>query len=227
MKRVNFRNLVLGLAMLAAAGLAVAMKPTIRVADQGPKVDLETMIPKAFGDWRVDESIVPLLPDPKQTALLNKLYNQILSRTYMNARGERVMLSIAYGGDQSDSMLVHRPEICYPAQGFQVIKQVSGSLVTAFGAVPVQRLVARQGARVEPITYWITVGDRVAVTGWARKMAQLTYGFTGRVPDGILVRVSTIGEAEAMSFTVQQAFVDALLSSAGQEGRLRLVGSIF
>jgi len=36
--------------MLAAAGLALAMTPTHKLADQGPKLNLETMIPKQFGE---------------------------------------------------------------------------------------------------------------------------------------------------------------------------------
>jgi hypothetical protein len=61
MKTINLRNLITGLAMVAAAGLALAMTPTHKLADQGPKLNLETMIPKQFGEWKLDETIVPLL----------------------------------------------------------------------------------------------------------------------------------------------------------------------
>jgi len=55
MKTLNLRNMaprfaLPGLAMVAAAGLALAMTPTHKLADQGPKIDLETMIPKQFGE---------------------------------------------------------------------------------------------------------------------------------------------------------------------------------
>jgi len=101
MKTLNLRTMaprfaLPGLSMLAAAGLAIAITPTSKIADQGPKTDLETMIPRQFGEWKMDETIVPLLADPKQTALLNKIYNQTLSRTYINTAGQRIMLSIAY-----------------------------------------------------------------------------------------------------------------------------------
>jgi len=217
--------LIIGLAMVIAAVLAVVMKPTQRLAESGPKVNLESMIPKQFGDWQLDETIMPLMISPEVQANLDKIYNQTLSRTYINKKGERIMLSIAYGGDQSDSMQVHKPEVCYPAQGFQVLKQELGSLNTVFGELPVKRLVAKKGARVEPITYWIKVGDEVAVTGLKRKLAQLKYGLTGYVPDGMLVRVSTIGIDEARGFSAQQVFVDALLSSVKKVDRLRLVGT--
>lgn len=210
--------------MLVAAGLAFALTPREKIADQGPKVDLEAMIPKQFGEWRLDESIAPLQASPDVRAMLNKIYNQTLSRTYINSKGERIMLSIAYGGDQSDSMQVHKPEVCYPAQGFQVLKQSNAQLETGFHPIPAVRLVAVQGNRVEPITYWITVGDRVPGSGTARKLEQLKYGLTGKVPDGLLFRVSSIAADHERAFSLQASFVNGLLKSAPPEARERLIG---
>ena len=98
------KGLLLAALMFVASGLAVALRPTARLADQGPTISLETMVPTEIGQWRVDSGVVPLAPNPQQQALLNKLYNQTLSRTYIDPKGYRVMLSIAYGGDQSDAM---------------------------------------------------------------------------------------------------------------------------
>ena len=122
MKLISFKHLVIGACMFAAAGMALALKPTTKIADAGPEVDLEVLIPKAFGDWKIDTTIAPLIANPEQQAVIEKIYNQTLTRTYVNSRNERIMLSIAYGGDQSDSMAVHKPEVCYPAQGFQILK---------------------------------------------------------------------------------------------------------
>ena len=55
------KPLVIGLLMLAAAGLALAATPRTRVADSQEKIDLERMIPESFGEWRIDPSIVPLV----------------------------------------------------------------------------------------------------------------------------------------------------------------------
>ena len=78
--------------------------PKAKIADQEPKINLETMIPQQFGDWKVDETIVPLQVSPDLQAALDKVYNQTLTRTYVNSRDERIMLSIAYGADQSDNV---------------------------------------------------------------------------------------------------------------------------
>lgn len=225
MNLISFRHLVIGLCMFAAAGMALALKPTHKIADSEPKIDLEVLIPKTFGDWKIDETIVPLLPDPETQAKLNKIYNQTLSRTYVNHHGDRIMLSIAYGGDQSDAMAVHKPEICYPAQGFQILKNVSGNFATGEGSIPVKRLVATQGQRIEPITYWTTVGDTVAVSGWKWKLNQMKYGLTGKIPDGLLFRVSSIQADDAKAYQTQDEFARDLLKAMSSTGRERIIGN--
>ena len=225
MNLISFKHIVIGLCMFTAAGMALALKPTAKVADTGPKIDLEVMIPKTFGDWKIDETIAPLIANPEQEALINKIYNQTLSRTYVNSKGERIMLSIAYGGDQSDNMAVHKPEVCYPGQGFQIVKNFSDMFSTGEGSIPIRRLLATQGQRIEPITYWTTVGDTVAVSGMKRKLQQLKYGLTGKIPDGLLFRISSIQADEAKAYQTQDAFTRELLQAMSPSGRERIIGN--
>jgi EpsI family protein len=220
------KPVLLGILMLAAAALAVAATPTRRVADESNKVELETMIPREFGDWRIDTSIVPVQVSPDVQAKLDKIYDQSLARTYVNSAGQRIMLSIAYGGDQSDAMQVHRPEVCYPAQGFEVIKEAVGTFATEYGSVPVKRLLAVMGRRHEPITYWVTVGDRATYAGLRQKLTQLRYGLTGRIPDGMLIRVSSIDTNEAGAYALQEGFLRVLLRSLPAADRERVTGRI-
>lgn len=212
------------MAMFAAAGLAMAMKPAEMVADKGPRIDLEAMIPLQFGDWKLDESIIPLKISPDVQAKLNRIYNQTLARTYINGRGQRIMLSIAYGGDQRDGMGIHRPETCYQSQGFQV-STPSNAALTAIGGMNVERLVAQRGARIEPITYWIVVGDKVATSGLTAKLAQLSYGLRGKVPDGMLTRVSSLGNDANVQFGLQEKFVADLVSAVSPINKSRLTGN--
>jgi len=224
MKLISFKHLVIGLCMFAAAGMALALKPTQNLANNEPKIDLEVLIPKTFGNWKIDETIVPLIADPAQEALIQKIYNQTLARTYVNPDGERVMLTIAYGGSQSDSMAVHKPEVCYPGQGFQIIKNATGTFATGDGSIPVRRLVATRGQRIEPITYWTTVGDAVAVNGLKWKLQQLKYGLTGKIPDGLLFRVSSIDADDARAYQVQDEFTRDLIKAMSPSGRERIIG---
>jgi len=226
MKLISFKHLVIGLCMFVAAGMALALKPTAKVADAGPKIDLEVLIPKTFGDWKMDETIVPLMANPEQEALIKKIYSQTLSRTYINSSGDRIMLSIAYGGDQSDNMSVHKPEVCYPAQGFQILKNSADTFATGEGNIPIKRLVAVQGRRIEPITYWTTVGDTVAaVSGLMWKLNVMKYGLTGKIPDGLLFRISSIQADEAKAYRTQDAFARDLLKAMSPSGRERIIGN--
>jgi EpsI family protein len=183
------------------------------------------MIPARFSGWAIDTSIVPLTPDPDQQTALARIYDQTLSRTYVNARGERVMLSIAYGGDQSNALQLHLPEVCYAAQGFQMLGASDGVLATRFGPLPVKRLVARQNARNEPITYWITIGDKAVASGIGQKLQRLAYGVSGRIPDGMLVRVSTIQSDQRAAYRVQDAFIGQMLDVLPARDRARLLGA--
>ncbi len=221
---INFRYLIIGIAMLVAAGLAFALTPHARVADQGPKIDLEAMIPVQFGEWVIDENVVPVQANPSQQATLSKIYNQTLSRTYVNDKGQRVMLSIAYGGDQTDAMQVHKPEVCYPAQGFQAFRIHKDVLFIKNIRIPVMRLVAQMGSRIEPITYWITVGNKAVTGGLDRKLAQMLYGLTGKVPDGMLVRLSNISSDAASSYGLHESFFAQLYTAVKDENKHRVFG---
>ena len=226
MQLISFKHLVIALCMFAAAGMALALKPTQKIADTGPKIDLEVLIPQQFGDWKMDETILPLIANPEQEALIKKIYRQTLSRTYINSSGDRIMLSIAYGGAQTDSMSVHKPEVCYPAQGFQIIKNAADTFSTGEGNIPVKRLVATQGQRIEPITYWTTVGDTVAgVSGLKWKLNVLKYGLTGKIPDGLLFRISSIQADDAKAYQTQDEFARDLLQAMSPSGRERLIGN--
>ncbi|HCN68251.1 MAG TPA: EpsI family protein [Candidatus Accumulibacter sp.] len=219
------RNLILLLLMLASSGLAIALKPTQRIADNGPRIELHEVIPQQFGGWRIDPFLIPLSVTPDVQERLDAIYDQTLARAYVNGRGQRVMLSIAYGGDQgSDKTQVHRPEFCYAAQGFQLSKSFENELATDTGSLPVRRLVATQGTRNEPITYWITVGDQVALPGISRKLLQIRYGITGKVPDGMLVRVSSISDQDAAAYALHDEFIKDMLAATSADDRIRLAG---
>lgn len=221
--RVLYRNLIITVLMLATSGLAVALRPTQLMAEIGPALNLEKVIPSDFGDWHeLRQSGQIVNPQLQQT--LDKFYAQVLSRMYVNSKGEAIMLSIAYGKDQSDEKQVHYPEVCYPAQGFQVLSTEKGSAKTDFGEIRVKRLLTELGVRKEPITYWTTVGEQVVLSGYEAKKAQLTYGFNGYIPDGLIFRVSSVDSDSKKAFNVQQTFISDLIKNISPLDRLRLAG---
>ncbi|MEN3276833.1 MAG: hypothetical protein V7631_2623 [Massilia sp.] len=224
MKRPFRANLLLGVAMAVTSALTVALTPSPKAMAERAAFSLDGMIPVRFGSWQVDPGIVPLTPNPEQQGALERIYDQTLSRTYVDAAGRRVMLSIAYGGDQSRALQLHLPEVCYVAQGFHLVSDDSGQIATPYGTLPVERLVARQGDRNEPITYWITIGDRATRSGIEQKLRRLAHGLSGDIPDGMLVRLSSITTDEPGAWRLHERFATELLAAVDAAGRTRLIG---
>jgi len=100
------------------------------------------------------------------------------------------------------------------------------ALATRFGNLSVRRVVAIKGQRHEPITYWLTVGDKATLPGWRRKLVQIGYGLTGRIPDGMLVRISSISTDTDAAYKAQDQFIKTLLDRLEGEDRVKVIGAI-
>lgn len=210
--------------MLVAAILAFSVKPTHKIVDEIGRINLEEIIPREFEGWKELEQQVGNIVNPQQKVVLQRIYDQTLSRTYVNKSGQYIMLSIAYGEDQSDAKQLHLPDVCYPAQGFQIRESTRGEIKTSFGTIPVKRLFTVMGVRNEPLTYWTTVGNKVVLGGYESKKAQLSYGFSGYIPDGLIFRVSNITNEQEEAYHVQEQFVNSLLSQLSKATRERVAG---
>lgn len=221
--KARIKSLVILVLMLSAAAIAMAIKPTEIMAKSRGKLDLETLVPASFGAWKQIEQSGQVI-NPQQTELLKTIYSQTLSRTYVNAQGVGIMLSIAYGENQSDGLALHIPDVCYPAQGFRVNSNVKGSLNTPLGTIPVSRLETELGKRKEPLTYWTTIGNKAVQGGTARKLEQMQYGFKGQIPDGLIFRVSNITADSKLAYELQQQFVSDLLAALPTEQRQFISG---
>lgn len=217
--------LVVALSALTFVG-AYLWTPRQHLADMLPKVELEAMFPSTFGEWRIDDRLPVQMVSPDQAALLSKLYNQTLSRSYINRRGERIMLSVAYGGDQSDGTRAHRPEVCYPAQGFDVFNSRRVALSIVGRTISARQLESKLGGRYEPVTYWVVVADQTTTSGTEQKLAQLRYGLRGIIPDGMLVRVSSIDRDTRNAFRLQIEFLREMAEAMNGEYRDRVFGAV-
>jgi len=210
--------------MCAASVTAYVVKPKLRTVSSAPAIQLESAIPRQFGAWREEPTRVLQVVNPQTQALLDKLYSQTLTRTYVDDRGYRVMLSLAYGDDQRGGLQAHKPEVCYPAQGFNMRGNVPSQLSTPFGSVPVRRLDTQLGARLEPVTYWFAFGDQVVSGRFEQRLAELRLGLAGRVPHGLLFRVSSIDADTQAAYREQDRFVNELLVAMSVRDRGRVIG---
>lgn len=217
-------SILLACLMAGAAAGGILVRPGLKAAAVGPKFVLEDAVPRQFGDWRELPQTGAYVVNPQTKELLDKLYSQILTRTYVNSHGYRIMLSLAYGDDQRGELQAHRPEVCYPAQGFTLHANQAAQVTTPFGSIPGRRLSTSLGQRKEPVTYWFTVADSAIRNKLEQRVVEIRLGLTGQIPDGLLFRISSIDDSSEKAFQVHQAFVSSLLKAATPEGRLRLSG---
>jgi len=206
----RLRALAVLIVLTLCAVLGRWMQPTDYLVNHETKLDLEKIFPSRFGSWTVDTNQPAAIVSPDVQAMLDELYNQVLTRTYVDDQGNRIMLSVAYGGDQSDATRAHRPDICYPAQGFEILDSGDAHVDLPQQTLRVRHMTARLGARVEPVTFWFVVGDHVAVSGQDQKLAELRYSLRGMIADGMLVRVSSIDRDTDAAYALQARFIQQL-----------------
>lgn len=224
----KLRTIVLTLGMIVASWVAFVYTPKpLYAANYVPEVTLAQLMPKKFGDWQSDDLMAEAIISPDLKASLARYYTDTLSRTYTNSRGDRVMLSMAFGADQGRAMQVHKPEVCYVGQGFKIGTAESIYLRAMGKDIPAMRLVATQGPRIEPLTYWIRSGDDV-VRGWfEQNMARVKYGLHGYLPDGLLFRVSTVGADVQDGYAAQDKFVQEFIPALSPKARAMVLGHAF
>jgi EpsI family protein len=221
------RRAALAAALMAGgAVLSQAMVPTKRMAELRGPFKLAELVPTQFGDWKVDPYSAGGVVNPQTEAMLKRLYSQLLDRTFVNSQGKRIMVSVAYGDDQTDnSVQMHYPEVCYPAQGFQVKGNRIERVQVAQGEIKVRRLLTEFGrTRFEPVTYWTILGNEQSLGGWERKKAEIKYGLRGEIIDGLLFRVSNIDRDSEAGFRLQDQFIGEMVAAMAPDARRQLVG---
>lgn len=223
MNRVRRAGL-LALAMGTTAVLSWVFMPRPQaLADARALVPLEQLFPAQVSGWQLDPlALAPVRPAFEQAKRF-QMYDQVLERTYVNQAGYRIMLSVAYGRQQSVGLQMHRPEVCYKAGGFRVDAVESAQIQVQQRPMAVTRLYASMEGRPEPITYWRLLGDEVVADEVQFKWRQLSRA--GRpVADGMLVRVSSIDPDRTAAYQAQSVFIQALAASLNPAQRARVFG---
>ena len=222
---MKLRVTAFALALVMCGASVASIGVLSRRPPPGLGITLDTALPTQFGDWVALKDEPAQVVNPTTKALLDKIYSQLLTRTYVHKDGYRIMLSLAYGDDQTGGLQAHRPEVCYPAQGFKVTSLAKGELATDYGPIDVHRLTTVLKSRREPVTYWLTVGDEVIRDKLQKRLATIRLTLTGQIPDGLLFRASSIDEDPARAFAMQQRFVADLMSAIKDpETRRKLSG---
>lgn len=218
------RKVVLGLGLAAASGIAQARLP-VPVAPRIKEDRFTGLIPNRVGSYAFNSESGLVLPP--SDALSERLYDNLVTRTYSNPAGEVVMLLVAYNNKQDGVLQIHRPEICYPAGGYMLTDVVPVDVPVAQGQVlPGQIFGASSEARNEVVLYWTRVGDKYPRRWLDQRWAVAEANLRGIVPDGVLARVSTIGNDFARTTPVLKTFIRDLHNACGAQMRGLLFGKI-
>ena len=216
------RNFLVGGIGLACAGLAlVGARET--VIEPLPEGTLPKLLPERLGQWQSSTGNGVIVPP--ESELSDRTYNEVLVRIY-NGPVDAVALCLAYGAAQSRDMQLHRPEVCYPAAGFAVVSSRLVQLELP-GRPPISGtlLDTQSNLRKEQVLYWTRIGNEFPTAPLEQRLAVVTQNLRGRVPDGMLVRASTVAPGPEEAYPVLRNFLVAMVENSPARARELLVGS--
>jgi EpsI family protein len=208
--RLSRREVVAGLAMLSAAGIAVARKPDIKIDYLGNH-KLEDVVPERIGRWKFVSTSGLVVPPEDQLVLA--LYSQTITRVYTDGNTS-VMLLIAYSASQNGFLQVHRPEFCYTAAGFDLsdFAQHEVPLGPAKG-LPVNTMTAIRDSGGEKLLYWVRIGNHIPLSWAKQKLVFAEDNLRRLIPDSVLVRVSTPLDGSDAPMSVLNEFVRDMIEA--------------
>ena len=206
---------------LVAGGLATtALVPALLTRQRGPSQNsaqpaLESLLPDMVGGWRRSPSDGLLIPRGEQSEDEDEAYDEVATRFYTSAVAAPIMLLIAYGSAQTHRTQLHRPEVCYPASGFKLHAWPDLPLRLPGGASIMARvLTATAPGRIEQILYWSRVGRQYPTSNLAQRWSVFRQTFEGSIPDGALVRMSTIDPDQPKALRALARFAGDLDASS-------------
>jgi len=216
------RDVLAGSLLLATAAASQLLKPS-PTAPPLAAGQLEAVIPKTVGPLHFVTSSGLVLP-PKDE-LSDRLYDEVLTRVYSRPGTLPVMALLAYGSVQNLSLELHRPEECYPQQGFTITEPETVPLQLAGREIPASVLTARRiGGYVEQVIFWSRIGDRFPTGRRQQSWIVAQENFAGRAPDGILARLSVATPDRAAGVRVATSFFHDLARALSADGRRIVFG---
>lgn len=224
-RMIERRDLIVGGLCVAGAMAANALKPrrNVPLLASGQLADI---VPARFGPWISEDVGDPLAVNGPET-LSAKLYNQLLVRLYQNQEtGAQVLMLLAYGGRQTDELQLHRPEVCYPAFGYELTRNEAIYLpIRRDISIPARRLLAKGEERTESIVYWSRIGETLPVDAAEQRRDRFRIALQGVIPDGLLSRFSTVPTDAEAPWTDIEEFVPKMVGAIGPAQRKVLIGS--
>lgn len=222
--RIDRRAFFVGGAMLAGAGAAAARIPQ---PNKPPIANdaFKAMVPDTVGQWHFQQTSGLVLPP--EDALSARLYDNLVTRVYIDPAGQVIMLLIAYKNFQDGVLQIHRPEICYPAGGYKLSPTVATAIpFTAGRSLPANAFSASSNSHDEQVLYWTRIGDAFPVRWTEQRLAVLRANLARINPDGMLARVSMPNDDMTASRPLMIKFIEDLRTAAPPALRRILFGPL-
>lgn len=220
--RLSRRKMLVGLGMVAASATAFARTP-VPNNPKLPKAKFEELIPDAVGPWKFATTSGVVLPPPD--ALSDRLYDNLVTRIYSDPADRVVMFLAAYNNRQDGVLQIHRPEICYPAGGFDLSPTRPTEIRLATGlTLPGSSFLATARNREETVLYWTRVGSEFPQRWSQQRLAVITANLGGVIPDGLLFRVSTFGGDMGRELAMLEDFTRQFVEASPEQLRSVMLG---
>lgn len=215
------RDALVGGLALGVAAASVVVRPQ-RLFQPLSRAAIEAAIPQAFGDWRVAATSGLILPPPDEIS--RKIYDQILTRVYAAPDRLPVMALFAYGSIQNLTFELHRPEQCYPEQGFTLSPPVHLPVTLGTRKIMATALSAQRENYSEQLLYWTRIGNDFPESNIQEKLVVAKDNLTRQIPDGMLVRISVSTSDRAGALALIQDFVQSMNANLPPLGRQLVQG---
>jgi EpsI family protein len=223
---ISRRDILMATACLTAAAASLALKPTrlVSLLAQGQKLD--AILPRSFGDWS-SRDVSDMFAPESEDSIEAKLYAETAGRLYFQAStGTEILMLMAHGDVQSNELQLHRPEVCYPAFGFEILSSEAMAVYLAPRVVlPARRLIAQSPREELATIYWTRLGEYLPTSGTEQRWDRIRTAVDGYVPDGLLARFSIQGTEPERQIPVIQGFISTLVSQVATSSRGVLIGT--
>ncbi len=225
LKKHSVASLALGLLILVSL-ILVELRLNLQVT--GSKPDLEQLVSLHPPGWKVIEG-------SQKKNLWNKLvlaqYDIVASRRYQHTDGRKVLVVMTWSGDGFRRQ-GHDQQLCYGASGFTVSSPHSISIHTDAGIIEAMAFTASLPAVEEDVLYWrvtdgtreIGISSRGTMLHRLQRLLYLPNLFQGKLPDNLMVRVSSVRERDGQPATAHFDYIREWAMAISSGDRIRIMG---